>query len=228
MYCVKCGVKLKNGVKSCPLCDTPVWNPDSAKEESAYPDHYPRAQKESNLPFAVIMTVICVLSILIILTVCLRLYGELRWGGYSIGGIALFYIIAVLPSWFRRPAGEIFVPVDHAAAALFVLYVCIRTGGSWYMSFAFPVIMTSCLLSTAIICLLKYVKGGRLFILGGSLLGIGGFTVLVEFFEHLGFGTGVFRWSMYSLLGFGAAGLIFLLAGMIPAMRHAMEKKFFF
>ena len=96
------------------------------------------------------------------------------------------------------------------------------------MSFALPVILSSCLISTVMICLLKYVKGGRLFILGGFLLALGGFTVLVEFFEHLSFGDEMFRWSLYSLAGFGSVGLFLLIAGMIPPLRHGMRKRFFF
>ena len=78
------------------------------------------------------------------------------------------------------------------------------------------------------ICLLKYVKGGRLFIFGGFLILLGLFTVLVEFFEHLSFGTAMFRWSLYSLTVFGAAGLFLLIAGMIPALRNGIRKRFFF
>ncbi len=228
MYCVKCGVRLQDGVNACPLCQTPVWNPDQAEEQIGYPDQYPHAHKESNIPAAVALTVLCVTAIAVVLTVCLKLYGTLRWGGYAIGGIALFYVIAVLPSWFRQPRGEIFLPVDHAAAALFVLYVCLKTDGHWFMSFAFPVILASCLLSTALICLLKYVRGGRLFIFGGLLLGVGAFTVLIEFFEHLSFGTSMFLWSLYPLTVFGAVGVFLLLAGMIPSLRQALEKRFFF
>ena len=228
MYCVRCGVRLQDGAESCPLCETPVWNPEQSRKEHGYPDHYPLAQKESGLPFAVSLTVICVMAITVILIVCLRLYGELRWGGYVLGGIALFYIVAVLPRWFRRPPIEVFIPVDHAAAALYVLFICLHTGGHWFMSFALPVIVSSCLISTAMICLLKYVKGGKLFILGGFLLALGGFTVLVEFFEHLSFGTEMFRWSLYSLSGFGSVGLFLLIAGMIPPLRQGMRKRFFF
>ena len=65
-------------------------------------------------------------------------------------------------------------------------------------------------------------------IFGGFLILLGGFTVLVELFEHLTFGTAMFRWSLYSLLGFGAAGIFFLLAGMIPSLRRTLEKRFFF
>ena len=228
MYCVRCGVRLQDGVESCPLCETPVWNPEQPRKEHSYPDHYPQAQKESGLPFAVSLTVICVMAIAVILIVCFRLFGELRWGGYALGGIALFYIIVVLPHWFSRPLIEVFVPVDHAAAALFVLFICLKTGGHWFMSFAFPVILAGCLLFTATASLLKHVRGARLIILGGFLVGLGGFTVLVEFFEHLTFGAPMFLWSLYSLAGFAVPGGFLLLAGLIPSLRGSFKKHFFF
>ena len=228
MYCVKCGVRLQEGTERCPLCATPVWNPEETTEERGYPDTLPRAHRESDLPGAVAFTVICAIAVLVTLTACFKLYGALRWGGFVVLGIALFYVVAVLPRWFRQPRGEVFVPVDHAAISLYVLYICLKTGGHWFLSFAFPVILASCALSTAMICLLKYVRGGRLFIFGGFLILLGGFTVLVEFFEHISFGTEMFRWSLYSLTSFGAAGVFLLIAGMIPALRQGLEKRFFF
>ena len=228
MYCVKCGVKLQDGTETCPLCQTPVWNPEQIVRERNFPDSLPERHRDSGRPLAVAMLVLAVVEIIVVMIVCFRLYGELRWGGYAIGGISLFYLIAFLPQWFREPKGEIFVPVDHAAAALYVLYICVKTGGHWFLSFAFPIVIASCLISTAMICLLKYVQGGRLFIFGGFLIVMGCFTVLVEFFEHLSFGTPMFRWSLYSLSGFAAAGIFLLLCGMIPSMRHELERRFFF
>lgn len=228
MYCVKCGVKLQDGVDRCPLCATPVWNPEQPEKEHGYPDHYPRAHKESNLPFAITMTAISIMAIVVILTVCFKLYGKLLWGGYAIGGVALFYIIFVLPCWFRKPLAEVFIPAGHVAAALLALYICLKTGGRWFLSLAFPVSAISCLLFTAVACLLKYVRRRRLFIMGGFLLGLGGFTMLIEFFVHLTFGLPMFQWSLYSMIGFAVAGGFLLLAGMIPALRRTLEKHFFF
>ena len=102
MYCVKCGVRLQDGVNTCPLCSTPVWNPEQPEEKFSYPDHYPRIQEESRLPFAVTMTVISVVAIVVILIICLKLNGVQFWGGYVIGGTMLLYIIAVLPRWFHH------------------------------------------------------------------------------------------------------------------------------
>ena len=121
MYCVKCGVRLQDGVEICPLCETPVWNPESAERDIAYPERLPDKYRESGLRLAVFMTILTAVLINVILIVCLHVYGELRWGGYVVLGAALFYIIAVLPLWFRQPKGEIFVPIDHVAAALYVL-----------------------------------------------------------------------------------------------------------
>ena len=232
MYCVKCGVRLQENVGACPLCGTPVWDPEGtmtgAGEKRNYPDNLPRHDRESNLAAAAALTTLCALVVIVALVVCFQLYGELRWGGYLIGAVALFYVVAVLPGWFRYPRGEIFVPVDHAAAAVFVHYICWRTGGSWFLSFALPIIGASCLLSEAMICLLKYVRGGKPFIFGGFLLLLGGFTVLVEFFEHISFGTRMFRWSLFSLAGFGTVGLFLLIAGMIRPLRQALARRFFY
>lgn len=230
MYCVKCGVRLQDGISACPLCRTPVWNPESEAQEPGrtYPDNLPLRYQESRLPALILVTILSVIVIVVALAICLKLYGKVSWSGYVAGGVALLYIAAVLPAWFKRPRGEVFVPVAHAAAALYVLYICLATGGHWFMSFAFPVILAGCLLSTAMICLLKYVKRGRIFIFGGFFILFGGFTVLVEFFEHISFGTQMFLWSLFPLAAFGAAGLLLILAGLIPPLRQALEKRFFF
>ncbi|MBQ9392562.1 MAG: hypothetical protein IJU18_01035 [Oscillospiraceae bacterium] len=228
MYCVKCGVRLQDGVGECPLCHTAVWMPEETLAEKNYPDTLPQYHRETNLPYAVAMTILSVLVSGVILAVCFKLYGALRWGGYAIGGVGLFYVAAVLPAWFRRPMGEIFVPADHVALALYALYVCLATSGHWFLSFAFPVIGISCLLSTGMICLLKYVRRGRIFIFGGFLILMGGCTMLVEFFEHITFGTQMFRWSLYSISGFAAVGLFLLAASTVRPLRRALEKRFFF
>ena len=38
----------------------------------------------------------------------------------------------------------------------------------------------------------------------------------------------MFQWSLYSLIGAAVAGGFLLLAGMIPALRGTLKKRFFF
>ena len=69
--------------------------------------------------------------------------------------------------------------------------------------------------------------GHRLYITGGALLAIGGFSMLMEFFAHLTFGTPMFHWSLYVVSGCGLAGIFFVLSGFIRPLHAWMERKFF-
>ena len=81
--------------------------------------------------------------------------------------------------------------------------------------------------SSAAIALLKYVKKGKLIITGGLLMSIGASSVLVEFFQHITFGSHMFAWSLYSASGFGFFGVFLLVAGLVRPLREHLERKFF-
>ena len=97
----------------------------------------------------------------------------------------------------------------------------------WFLSFGFPVTAMSCLLLTGFIALLRYVRGGRLFIIGGSVIVLGGLSMLVEFFQHITFGTKMFTWSLYVVSSCLAFGMFLILAGTIRPLREYLERRFF-
>ena len=229
MYCIKCGVKLDSALKKCPLCGISVPDIGSTTASSGgYSDIYPEKKKECHKGAAITFLVLSVLAIFIILLICRNLYGEMRWAGYPVFGIALFYITFILPLWFKSPNPVIFVPVSHAAVLGYLLFFCLKTGGRWFVPFALPVTLMSCLLSTAVIALIRYVKGGKLFIFGGSIILGGIFSMLVELFQHITFFTPMFSWSVYSLSCCFVFGMFLILAGIIRPLREYLERKFFF
>ena len=228
MYCVKCGVRLQDGIKECPLCHTPVWDPGLPPAEPRYPEGaLPKVTRESRMPLALVLTVLSVLAVAAVSTVCFKLYGSLRWGGYVVFGVALGYAIIVLPLWFDRYSPLVAIPVDHACTALFVLYACRASGGHWFLSFAFPLIGISLMLVLGLYVLLRYIRHGRHVIFGGFIIALGGATMLVEFFEHITFGHPMFRWSLYSAGTCLLLGVFLLLIGLIRPLREAMERRFF-
>lgn len=228
MYCVKCGVKLQDGVERCPLCDTPVWNPQADIPEASYPEgREPLITRESRLPAACVLSAIALLAVIVTLSVCLNLYRAISWGGYVLFGVLLAYIIFVLPLWFVRFSPLIAIPVDHAAAMLYVYYICRSTGGHWFWSFAMPIIACCCALVLGLYCLLRFIRRGRSFIIGGFMIALGGYTMLVELLEHITFGHEMFRWSLYSAASCLAIGFFFLLIGMIRPLREALDRRFF-
>lgn len=228
MYCVKCGVRLDDSLDRCPLCGTPVWRPEEAQDQGrAFSSIFPEKHRNERLTAVAFLTAVALLAAFITLRICLRIYGGIGWSGYAMLGIALFYVIAILPLWFRRPNPMIFLPVDHAAVAGFLLYASWASGGHWFLSFGFPVTAMSCLLLTGFIALLRYVRGGRLFIIGGSVIVLGGLSMLVEFFQHITFGTKMFTWSLYVVSSCLAFGMFLILAGTIRPLREYLERRFF-
>ncbi len=228
MYCVKCGVSLKEGIKDCPLCGTPVWNPNGDVDMShSYPERVPQIL-DARRKMAVILTFPAIVGVLVLLIVWMNLGVGEHWGGISLLGIALGYIAIVLPLWFKKFHLYILNAIVHAAAAGYTLYICYITNGHWFLSFAFPVLAVHCLLSTALFVLLHYIKGANCFILGGSTIAYGLFTILIEFFAHISFGQKMFNWSLYSAGGAFAVGMFLIIVGIIKPLRNYLQKILFF
>lgn len=230
MYCVKCGVRLTEGTQRCPLCATPVWIPENAEiveADCGYPPVYPKKKVNERIPAAIFLTIALAAVSAACLIFCLRTYGAVRWAGYVLSGVAALYISGVFPMWFHRPNPVIFVPVSFLAVSGFLLYVNLHTGGDWFFSFAFPVVMLLGLLTTTAVILFRYVKGGKLFIIGGLLAALGAGSMLIEYFQHITFGSRMFTWSLYSVSTFFSVGLFLILAGIIKSLRDWLERRSF-
>lgn len=232
MYCVKCGVKLQDHVTECPLCGTPVWNPDGNGSDkdavSSYPDKMPLKDRKSRRPILILLTALCGFVIVVETVICLLIYKNFAWSGYVTGGVLLAYLLFLLPFWFEHPKPEVFIPVDHVGIACLTYYVCMKTGGNWFFTFALPLLAGFCIVILTVYCLFKYIRGRRLFILSGACLFLGGFMILIEFLVSVTFGTKMFTWCWFPFAGLAAIGVFFLLIRLIRPLRAAVEKYFFF
>lgn len=229
MYCVKCGVKLSDGACACPLCGTRVmYHEDGGPPESVkYSDRYPAEERHAKYLILALVTSLMLSVGLVCLIICLKTFGRVYWSGYVLLGLALAWIVVILPCWFPRWHPLIFLPVDFAAVCGFLLYVCEYRGQDWFLSFAFPVTVIVGLLLVASIAVARHVRRGRLYIAAALVFATGGFCMLIELFEHITFGTKMFLWSLYCVSFFGLLGIFLLIAAIIPPLRATLERKFF-
>ncbi len=236
MYCIYCGVKLREGETECPLCHTVMPVPvSSAEGEGArrtglpYSDRYPGKEKEAGKYIVLgLITVILIAASLACLIVCLKTTGGAGWGGIAALGMALGWIWFILPWFFPRWRPMIFLPVDFACAAGYLLYICGKTGGSWFLSFAFPVTMIVAVLTLAGVAMMRYIVQGRLRLMSLLVIVIGLSFMLVELFQHITFGTPMFAWSLYCVSVFCLFGLFLFIASFVPPLRAFLRRKFFF
>lgn len=228
MYCVKCGVRLSDGTEKCPLCATPVWNPDGKEGVPSYPPTYPvKAKGRHKHALLFLITLFCMVASAIVYIVCNDYYKDMSLLGIIDLGILLVYILFVLPFWFRKPNPVIFLPIDHAAAAGYLLFLCVRTGGKWFLPFAGPILLMSMILTAAFAALMRYVRGGRYYIFGGLFFLLGGAFLLIEGLAHISFDTGFPVWSPYAAGISCIIAIILILAAIIRPMREFFNRMFF-
>lgn len=230
MYCAKCGVELAHTEQSCPLCGTRA-HPDIVREPGTplFPAHRYPAPQVSSRAIQIVLIALFLLPAVICLQCDLLVIGRISWSGYVIGALLCVYVIAVLPGWFRRPNPVVFVPCDFAAVGLYLLYIDLATDGSWFLSFAFPVVGAVGLIVTAVVTLLRYVRRGQLYILGGAFAALGLFMPLMGFLLNLTFfhKARFALWSVYPLTALVILGGMLIFLAICRPARETMQRKFF-
>lgn len=231
MYCIKCGVELADSEKSCPLCQTPVFHPELAQPEGhpLFPRESKNPKTASRMGWMFVLSMMFVLAIAIAFWTDLGVNGEIAWSHYVISSVLLFYTVFVLPFWFENAKAMIFAPIDLAATILYLLLLDLFTGGAWFLSFAFPVAGALGAWCIAILALLRYLRHGRLYAVGGGLIALGGLCVLVEFLLNVTFfpDSHLF-WSFYPMVSTIVLGIVAIVAAANKPMREWLHKKLFF
>ena len=229
MYCIKCGAKLSEGQTICPICDTTVYHPEiSITEESTYP-RIPFKSEEFN-PRGLLFAITMVFLIPLILPILLELgwRSEVSWSGYVSGGTLIFYTALVMPFWFKKAYPVIFTPVSFALVIGLVLFINVETGGNWFMAFAFPVIGSLGIIVTAAVAVLRYVKKGCLYTIGGFLLALGAWSVFLEYEIRAVFDTHTdFYWSVAPLTVLWVLGIMLIIIAIVKPLKESLRRVFF-
>lgn len=226
MYCVKCGVELHESTKECPLCGTTVYYPERIEAAAPYPEYVEQRETVSRRGVYFIITVAFIIAAAISVICDYNLGVHAKWSGYVIGGLILAYEILILPGWFKRPSITVFIPCHFAAAAAYLLYVCLAVGGNWYLSLALPVTGAAALITTSVYVLCHYIRRGYLYIWGGACVAIGLLAVMIEMLIDVTFGIHhTLFWSPYPLAAFTLIGLMLFLLAIVKPFREAMKKR---
>ena len=229
MYCINCGVRLADTEKTCPFCHSAPDIPLTKREpiRALYPENrYPEGTIKTG---AVNGTILFLFLLPLLVTFLVDLHSDchLNWFWYVAGAIVLAYVIIALPIWFRNPNPIIFVPCDFGAAALYLLLIQILTVGSWYFSFALPVTGSIGLITTAVVVLLRCLRKGKLYILGGAALAMGAIVLFVEFLLTATFSIPFIGWSVYPLTVLTLLGGLLIFLAISGSAREKMERRFF-
>lgn len=230
MYCVKCGVELAESENVCPLCETPVYykGVQVDRKDGTFPIEESEFKSVNKKGILFLITIAYAAAAIVSVLCDLKISGTISWSGYVVTSLILMYVLPILPTWLRNPNPVVFVPVDFAVIALFLCYINYATAGDWFLTFALPVVGIACIIVTAVVTLVKYVRKGYLYIFGGALIASGLSMILVEFFSYITFDLNTwFAWWIYpAVVGF-LFGMALIVIAICKPLRLSLKKKLF-
>ncbi len=142
-YCVQCGVELAASEKRCPLCDTPVVNPNApagAFGEPPYPRELEHIARKIDRRYGMWLATLALLlpmAVSLVVDICTSEGGW--WSLYVLGAGACLWVWVLLPLWKSMQRPYVYLALDIAALASYLLLVwAISGGGRWYLHLALP------------------------------------------------------------------------------------------
>lgn len=231
MYCIKCGAHLADGSAKCPICSCKVCHPDFPIDDNLSP--YPRGDFESEAfdrrGLLFVISVFAALFMVVPAAIEYTISHTLSWSDFVIAGVLLGYVIFILPLWFEKPNPVIFLPIAFGAIILCLLYLNFRLSGDWFLTFAFPIAGTLAVIFSAVVTLMRYLRHGRLYVIGGMLISFGAFMLLLEFLMSVTFAAvNVVLWSLYPCIVFTALGMMLIVIAIVKPFKRSLKKMFHF
>lgn len=230
-YCVNCGVELDSTATFCPLCQTPVRNPNQPVDRGSptpfptEPDEMPLAARKAAAAMASAMLGAAAVSCGLLNLV---LQASHIWSLYVIGAAAMLWIFLVPPLLWRKMPGPVMALLDTGAIGLYLLIIAWELDGlDWYLRLALPAVA---LLAVVLLALVLLLRGGKRSILTSTTLIIAAAAVYVAGLELLGdlyfHGKWGPTWSLVVLIVAGAVEIPLVVVRRVPSLRREVRRRF--
>ena len=225
MYCYKCGVKLANSEKKCPLCNTKIPVNSNQKEVLAYPKNIEEINNKVNISYLLRLSSLILVLISIIIVLCnLIVVGKVTWSIYVISSTV--YLCCLLFFISRR---KIYISIFWSIVIneVFIFFIAfINNGIDWYLMLAFPLILLSGLTSLFFYKILKLKKILR--IISYSLVYISFSIVITEILIDL-YKDNIINlsWSIISILPMVVIGLLLLIISFNDKLIDEIKRRIF-
>lgn len=147
-YCVNCGVELHEGTKRCPLCATPVINPNDLKKDTpnvskVYSDKVVLPKKQRRRFKAFLATLIMLIPNLICPIVNFMIPSEFGfWAIYVNAASLAAWVFFVLPFLWKKTELSITILLDTLITCVSLYIVSTRfKPNDWYFKVALPIVL---------------------------------------------------------------------------------------
>ena len=145
-YCVHCGVKLGPGEKSCPLCQTPVYDPaepNAPDAPKAFLVRTPEQELKRSKRFLFSLSAVLLLSpALLCMVIDLLTHGVISWSGYAAGALLMLFVSITAPLLAKKYQEFVAIAASFVSLIGFLFLVERLSGsGPWFFTVALPALV---------------------------------------------------------------------------------------
>lgn len=143
-YCVNCGVELEESLVSCPLCHTPVINPNDlpyVKKPSPYPEEKGQVEEVKKMDWAILWSVVCGATAITCGLLNFLVFNQSLWSLLVIGICIILWVAAVPLIIYTRLPIYVSLLADGVAIGLYLYMITYLTASDeWFFQLALPVV----------------------------------------------------------------------------------------
>ena len=231
-YCVECGVQLAQELEKCPLCQTPVINPNAPKQEQAepaYPDQIEAAIGQIDRGYARQLSVIIMMVPILIVLLLDIIDGGSMWSPYVIGALVMLWCFLVVPIVFRLRRPYIYVTLDVLALCGYLALIAWMSGNfSWYSTIALPLLVLMGVTILLVLLIIRRIEMVKLHRGALLLLLFGAFLVALEvILDRSIWGAVRLSWSVYAATPMMVIALMAYLLEHNKVLKEEIRKRLF-
>jgi len=166
-YCVNCGVKLEPNLERCPLCNTPVINPNEVSFTHPVPP-FPREKGQVEVVKRKDLAILLSVSLTAASVVCgllnLLVFSVHAWSLYVIGACLVLWVLAIPAVIYTRLPIYICLLFDGLAIGLYQYLISFNTRShDWFFELALPI--TALITAAAVLFVLLVRKVSSAFLM---------------------------------------------------------------
>ena len=230
-YCVNCGVELNPAATACPLCQTPVVNPQQVPDPGA-PAFFPTRPTEispvSRLHLALLLTAMLASMAGCCALLNLFLRPQTPWSLFVVGAAAMLWIWFALPLLVRSAPGWLKLTLDVVAVGLYVYLISLALDdGAWFAPLALPILILAAVLVFLLSWLLRDGRRSILTTLILILVAVAVFLLGVElFYDLFRYDSWSPSWSLIVCAVCLGLCIPLLVVRRVPALREEARRRF--
>ena len=146
-YCVNCGVELDKTRGACPLCNTPVFNPNQPIDRispTPYPKDVGKSEKVDSKELTSLLSIVFATVSIVCGLLNWLVFNQTRWSFYIIGVFVMAWVW-LIPVFFRDKVSPfVCIALDGLVTAMYVgMIAVLHPGQGWYPEIALPIIFIS-------------------------------------------------------------------------------------